>query len=139
MGNTGSTKSNKSERSTQLIKVYEGSEIFSEDELWQAEEHDWSDIKERKMPDGTYYTGEIIYKKREKVSDIGTIVAHGKGKKVWKDGTTYRGEWNEGTPVNYGKLMCPNGDIYEGYFRNYKVFGLCQLTKPNGSVYVGQW
>jgi hypothetical protein len=36
----------------------------------------------------------------------------------WKDGTRYEGEWFSGQASGKGKLFLPNGDTYEGEWKN---------------------
>lgn len=74
------------------------------------------------------YTGSVVDGKRQ-----------GTGKYVWKDGTTYEGNWNNNVMEGNGKLTTPDGDIYEGNFENGKKNGKGKYNFSNGDIYEGEF
>lgn len=54
------------------------------------------------------------------------------------DGTTIKGEFNEGEFINTAKITYPDGSIYEGGFDNGEKNGLGVLEGPY-SKYSGNW
>lgn len=57
------------------------------------------------LKDGTEYTGEW---------DTSKDLPHGKGTKVWQDGSIYEGHWEGGVATGKGRLIHADGDVYEG-------------------------
>ena len=85
---------------------------------------------EQTLPDGTNYTGEWDTKEN---------VPHGKGTKVWQDGSIYEGCWAAGVASGRGRLIHADGDIYEGMWENDKAHGYGVYTHTDGSKYEGEW
>ena len=46
------------------------------------------------------------------------FIAHGRGKMILEDGSSWDGEWNFGLASGEGIFNFQNGDIYEGNFDN---------------------
>lgn len=82
------------------------------------------------MPDGTIYSGQL-----KKLS----LVKHGFGKQIWKDGAKYEGEWREGKANGKGTFYHLNGDVYEGEFVDDRANGYGVYYHKNGSKYTGYW
>jgi hypothetical protein len=77
--------------------------------------------------DGSYYSGNWVSGNRT-----------GKGTYVWSDGLRFEGIWQDGKRIN-GKLFYPNGNLYEGEFKNDVISGYGTFTWKDGSVYEGEW
>jgi len=43
---------------------------------------------------------------------------HGNGIAEFPDGRKYEGGWEEGKRFGFGMMYYPNGDVYEGEYRN---------------------
>ncbi len=43
---------------------------------------------------------------------------HGKGVFYWKSGKIYEGEWKNNKMFGYGVLKWPDGKVFEGHFEN---------------------
>lgn len=63
-------------------------------------------------------------------------VPHGKGFKIWPEGTRFDGEWQYGN-MRQGVLTWPNGDRYEGEFQGNQLHGRGVRTWANGTYYEG--
>lgn len=63
-------------------------------------------------------------------------VPHGKGFKIWPDGTRFDGEWQFGN-MSHGVLTWRNGDRYEGEFQGNQLHGRGVRTWANGTYYEG--
>lgn len=60
-------------------------------------------------------------------------------KKKYPNGDRYEGEWKEGTPNGNGKMTYTNGDIYKGnWLAGYK-HGEGEMIYANGDIYTGDW
>eukprot|EP01012_Entosiphon_sulcatum_P065106 TRINITY_DN93968_c0_g1_i1.p1 TRINITY_DN93968_c0_g1~~TRINITY_DN93968_c0_g1_i1.p1 ORF type:complete len:787 (-),score=56.93 TRINITY_DN93968_c0_g1_i1:59-2419(-) len=59
--------------------------------------------------------------------------------KVFQNGDTYRGEWENGKMEGYGTYLYANGTKYDGLFHDNakEGFGIMQCT--NGARYEGEW
>ena len=66
-------------------------------------------------------------------------MAHGKGKRVWADGSVYEGEFNMGERHGQGKYHFANGDVYEGEFDMGEPHGQGKYHFTNGGLYEGEW
>jgi hypothetical protein len=58
---------------------------------------------------------------------------------TWADGSTYSGEWFEGTKHGQGRYVYANGDTYEGTYKQGRKQGFGTATWANGARYQGQW
>lgn len=58
---------------------------------------------------------------------------------TYPNGDVYNGGWKEGKPFGKGKMLYSNGDVYEGEFLNSQYNGRGRLTKPNGDYVQGCW
>ena len=63
---------------------------------------------------------------------------HGRGVKVWADGSRYDGEFRDGKPHGRGVYVTTESDRYEGDWRDGKANGSGTLQK-NGQSYSGYW
>ncbi|MGB4345160.1 MAG: hypothetical protein WBJ21_02060, partial [Burkholderiaceae bacterium] len=58
---------------------------------------------------------------------------------LYADGYVYEGGWKEGKREGQGKLISANGQVWEGEFRDNKIYsGIGTLVCSNG-VYEGKW
>lgn len=58
---------------------------------------------------------------------------------VWKDGTTYNGEYLNGEANGFGTMTFPNIGTYTGYFVDGKREGLGTFKWDAGDTYIGLW
>ena len=62
------------------------------------------------------------------------------GTMTFADGGLYTGKWFQGLQHNGGVHTYPNGDVFEGNFRQgARRDGHGKMVYANGDVYVGQW
>ncbi|MEL6867362.1 MAG: hypothetical protein AAFP19_23250, partial [Bacteroidota bacterium] len=61
------------------------------------------------------------------------------GKRIFKDGSIYKGEFKYGQPDGWGELSWPNGDTYEGQFQDGLRHGKGELSYANGDYYEGEF
>jgi hypothetical protein len=64
---------------------------------------------------------------------------HGKGKEVWKNGSSFEGIYFEGKRNGIGVLLWPDGSKYEGEFINNLICGNGEYRSWNGNWYLGSW
>lgn len=64
---------------------------------------------------------------------------HGEGKVVYSDGSSYHGQWNKNLRDGKGKMKFKNGDLYKGQFRKNKLHGKGFMAFSNGDEYDGQF
>ena len=83
-------------------------------------------------PDSSCYEGAV-----EPTND-GRYIPHGQGRKAWKSGMVYEGDWVHGTPNGKGILTWPSGARYEGDFdQNGDRTGQGSMTYSEGDTYQG--
>ena len=70
---------------------------------------------------------------------VGTQVRCGKGKLVWPDGSVYEGWWKDSVACGRGRLLHSQGDIYIGDWNNDMAHGQGKYLRADGSTYEGQW
>ena len=59
---------------------------------------------------------------------------------VWKDQTTFEGQFDFNFANGPGKMTSASGDVYEGTFSNNKFYGKGVLKKKqSGKEYSGDW
>ncbi len=63
----------------------------------------------------------------------------GYGVKNYPDGSTYSGEWENGSCNGYGKLTKPNGKSWEGNFNDGTLNGFGVYTDSSGIIMLGHW
>jgi hypothetical protein len=63
----------------------------------------------------------------------------GYGKCSWSDGTTYAGEWKNGSMHGNGVLHFCTGDFYVGSLQKNASHGVGVLVQTNGTVSSGIW
>ena len=61
------------------------------------------------------------------------------GRKRFKDGSIYVGEFKFGKPHGKGKMIWQDGSIYIGEFKNGYRNGWGEFTSPEGDRYEGEW
>jgi hypothetical protein len=64
---------------------------------------------------------------------------HGKGKHTWPNGEVYDGQWKDDKGHGEGKHTWPSGAVYDGQWQDGKHHGTGKYTWPDGAVYDGQW
>lgn len=60
-------------------------------------------------------------------------------KKKYPNGDRYEGEWKDGAPNGNGKMIYANGDIYIGSWLSGNKHGEGEMTYANGDHYGGSW
>ena len=56
---------------------------------------------------------------------------------TYPNGDVYEGDWRDGKPHGRGKMTYPNGDVYEGDWLHGKANGIGKYTYRDGRVYEG--
>jgi hypothetical protein len=69
--------------------------------------------------------------------DINNGMPHGKGLMSWADGSTYDGEWLNGVQHGFGKYTWANGTHYVGEWFEGRMHGTGALTYDTGEVEQG--
>ena len=64
---------------------------------------------------------------------------HGNGTMTYPDGNVYEGEWKNGQRTGKGIMKYPSGDVYEGGWKNGKRSGKGVMKYSSGDVYDGSW
>jgi hypothetical protein len=70
---------------------------------------------------------------------MGAAPSNGHGSYTFPDGETYDGKWKNSKPHGRGKAEYPNGDIYEGHWMYGQKCGPGVFRYANGDVYEGYW
>ena len=96
-------------------------------------------IKDHEFDDGSIYTGYAKCNTRKYLNDSIKIFEHGRGKKVWKNGSKYEGEFSNGKPNGKGVFNSPHGDTYEGNFKDSLANGFGNFTQKDGTIFAGEW
>lgn len=76
---------------------------------------------------GNVYIGEWSDKNRR----------HGKGTLYQKDGGIYEGYWTDGHRTGRGRAIFPNGEAYDGDWKNDKRHGSGVFHAYTGALYEG--
>ena len=64
---------------------------------------------------------------------------HGHGKLfMHENGRLFEGKFNHNN-LSKGKIVLPDGSVYEGDIKDWKMHGQGNLKFTNGNVYVGTW
>jgi hypothetical protein len=63
----------------------------------------------------------------------------GQGTLVWPNGQKYEGEWRDDKRNGHGTLIMQDGATFEGEWRDDRPNGQATLTYANGSKYVGEF
>lgn len=64
---------------------------------------------------------------------------HGKGKRLYADGSMYQGEWQDGKRHGKGACAYANGDEYQGEWANDERHGYGVCVFSDGTKYRGEW
>ncbi len=64
---------------------------------------------------------------------------HGDGKVTYSDGSSYTGQWKQNIREGKGKMNFKNGDQYKGDFKRNKLHGEGSMRFSNGDNYKGQF
>ena len=87
----------------------------------------------RLLADDSIYVGEWSFRSH------GTTIK-GKGKMYHKSGAYSEGYWKNGLLFYRGRLITPDGDLYEGNFEYGKPSGICTFESFDlKNVYKGRW
>ena len=81
--------------------------------------------------------GEVEY--RGEVRSAGSQIPHGRGVKVFPDGSVYSGEFVDGEHEGKGRISKQSGDVYDGNWRNGQPHGHGVETYMSGERYEGYW
>merc|ERR1712032_1085154 len=81
-----------------------------------------------KSNDGEEYMGEFQYDRM-----------HGKGSYQFKDGRLYTGQWQIGHMDGEGKMEFPNGDAFEGVYKQDLMHGKGTYIYADGSAHKSEW
>ena len=57
------------------------------------------------------------------IGGVEKYIMHGEGLRTWPNGDRYDGEYRDGQAVGTGKFKYANGDVYEGQFENDRANG----------------
>lgn len=57
----------------------------------------------------------------------------------YPDGSTYLGQYKNGTRHGYGEQIWKDGSLYQGYFEDDKCSGKGRLVHVEGDAYQGDW
>ena len=68
-----------------------------------------------------------------------TNIKHGNGKIIWPDGSIYEGQFERNQANGKGRFLSTYGLLYEGDFYKDKIQGFGVLTVQSGARYEGQW
>ena len=75
-----------------------------------------------------------------KIGGVEKYIMHGEGLRTWPNGDRYDGEYRDGQAVGSGKFTYANGDIYEGQFENDRANGFGSfIQQGDGLVRAGMW
>jgi hypothetical protein len=58
---------------------------------------------------------------------------------TWPNGDKYEGAWKDGLPNGQGRCTWSNGDKYVGEFKDGALDGQGTYKYANGDEYVGEW
>ena len=83
----------------------------------------------------SYYTGGKEYGQFRK--DV--VKCNGVGRAVYPDGQIYEGQFRDGKPNGYGRNLWADGQFYAGQYKNNKRHGIGRLQYVSGKVYSGVW
>lgn len=96
--------------------------------------------------DGYFYNNQfnftctINYFNEDKyIGEIYKFQKHGNGEYKYKEGTTYKGNFELNMIDGYGEEAYPDGLKYKGYYKNDKKEGNGECIWPDGSVYKGNF
>lgn len=64
---------------------------------------------------------------------------HGKGKVIYSDGSAYTGDWKRNVREGKGKMNFKNGDLYRGSFKKNKLNGKGIMLFANGDKFDGSF
>ena len=64
---------------------------------------------------------------------------HGWGRKLYKDGYIYEGEWKNGIRNGFCKFIWVDGNYYQGDFKDSTMHGFGTMTWNDGVTYEGEW
>jgi hypothetical protein len=75
----------------------------------------------------------------QSVLKFNLLICHLKGKMIFPNGDVYEGSFENDVINGKGKLVTKNGLIYEGEWKDDQFHGKGRLQYPNGMVYEGSF
>ena len=107
--------------------------------LYRVKDLKFVDFEENKYFYRVLKEEDGIYKGLVGVGEEDGFIKEGKGKKQYKDGRFFEGEWKNNKREGKGVLKLANGNVYEGEFRNDLFEGKGIYKWTSGKVYEGDW
>ena len=83
--------------------------------------------------------GYEVVEMEEKVLEDQNKIENGQGTYTYPNGEKYEGEFKDDKPNGQGTLTFPDGEKYVGKFKDGKQHGQGTLTTTDGQKYVGGW
>ena len=109
---------------------------------------DWTDADQQKLmimveEEGLDYVEEQRLKQDKTSVYTGYLDRSNKrkgwGRKVFKNGDKYEGEWSNDKANGKGRYEHADGDVYKGFWKDDKAHGYGLYTSSSGSSYLGDW
>lgn len=91
------------------------------------------------MEDGERFSENVFSNGDVYIGNFKGLLAHGKGKYTWSDGTHYDGEWDEGKMTGSGKFLWTSGASYKGDISGGHLHGFGSFIGVDASIYEGAW
>eukprot|EP00927_Polykrikos_kofoidii_P037793 TRINITY_DN32009_c0_g1_i1.p1 TRINITY_DN32009_c0_g1~~TRINITY_DN32009_c0_g1_i1.p1 ORF type:complete len:657 (+),score=94.01 TRINITY_DN32009_c0_g1_i1:71-1972(+) len=64
---------------------------------------------------------------------------HGRGRLLSPDGSVYDGQFRLGSEDGYGRFVAASGSVHEGDWKDGRKHGFGTLSNDDGSLYSGRW
>ena len=103
---------------------------------WQNGKRHGKGVMRYGSSDSTWEDGDVF----EGIWRWNEIADGFEGTMTFADGGLYVGKWFKGLQHNGGIYTYPNGDVFEGEFKNgARLDAHGKMKYANGDIYVGQW